>query len=491
MMPKPLKLFLARILATLTCALLIVQPAQAQSILRDAETEALLDEMAAPLIRAAGLRPADVRIYMINDPSINAFVVQGQAVYIHSGLIVSAANANQVQGVIAHELGHIAGGHVARRNEGATRATSIMLLSLLLGAAAAVAGAGEAGMGILAAGQQAAVGSFLAYSRTQESTADAAGARYLAAAGISGRGSVDFFMTLQNQEFRYNIPQDDEQAYGRTHPLSGDRIRFLRDTYSADAAWDRPSDPAMEARFQRVRAKLIGFVYQPADTLRRYPEADMTVPALYARAYAWHRDAHPERAMAAAQALVTRDPSDPYFLELQGQIMLESGRPREALPPLRAAVTATGAHPLISALFGHALIATEDPANLAEAERVLRSAVVRDRENPFAWYQLGIVYAQRGDDPRAALAAAERHSLTGNPGAALVSAETALAGLNAGTPDWLRAQDIQLTARVEFEEQRRRERRQPPRERSTLQGSTLSAITMAPRPGEPAIVHRH
>jgi predicted Zn-dependent protease len=339
-----------------------------------------------------------------------------------------------------------------------------MLLSLLLGAAAALAGAGEAGMGIMAAGQQAALGRFLAYSRTQEATADAAGARYLSAAGISGRGSVEFFMTLQNQEFRYNIPQDDEQAYGRTHPLSGDRIRVLRDTYMADPAWDTPTDPALEARFQRVRAKLIGFVSRPADTLRRYPESDMSVPALYARAYAWHKDAHPERAMAAAQALVSRDPADPYFLELQGQIFLESGRPREALAPLRAAVAATQAQPLIAALFGHALLATEDPTHLAEAERVLRAAVTRDRENPFAWYQLGIVYSQRGDGARAALAAAEQHSLLRNPGAAMASADRALAGLEPGTPDWLRAQDIQLTARVEFEEQQRRQRRQPPRE---------------------------
>lgn len=475
------RLFLARLVATLACTLLIVQPVQAQSILRDAETEALLDEMSAPLIRAAGLRPADVRIYLINDSSINAFVVAGQAVYIHSGLIVNADNANQVQGVIAHELGHIAGGHVARRGEGAQRATGIMLLTLLLGAAAAAAGAGEAGLGIMAAGQQAALGNFLAYNRTQESTADAAGARYLSAAGISGRGSVDFFMTLQNQEFRYNIPQDDDQAYGRTHPLSGDRIRFLRDTYTADPAWERQTDPELEARFQRVRAKLIGFVSLPADTLRRYPESDMTVPALYARAYAWHKDAHPERAMAAAQALVSRNPADPYFLELQGQILLESGRPRDALPPLRAAVEATASHPLIAALFGHALLATEDSGNLAEAERVLRASVVRDRENPFAWYQLGIVFAQRGDEPRASLAAAERHSLTGNPGAALASAEMALAGLDAGTPDWLRAQDIQLTARLAFEEQRRRERRAPPRETGVRAGTTLGALSTAQR----------
>jgi predicted Zn-dependent protease len=271
-------------------------------------------------------------------------------------------------------------------------------------------------------------------------------------------------MTLQNQEFRYNIPQDDEQAYGRTHPLSGDRIRFLRDTYEADPAWDTPPDAALEARFQRVRAKLLGFINEPTRTLQMYPESDQSVPARYARAYAWHKGAHPERAMAAAEALVASDPTDPYFLELQGQILLESGRPREALPPLRRAVEGTRSHPLIAALLGHALLATEDGTNLPEAETVLRAAVARDRENPFAWYQLGIVYAQRGDEPRAALAAAERFQLMRQPGPALQSAEAALGGLSQGTPDWLRAQDIQLTARVDLEEERRNRRRAPPRE---------------------------
>lgn len=435
-------------------------PVHAQSILRDAETEALLNDMAEPLIRAAGLRPADVRILLIGDKSINAFVAGGQIVYIHSGLIENADNANQVQGVIAHELGHVAGGHVVR-TDGADRATTISLVSLLLGAVAIAAGAGEAGMGVMAAGQQAALGSYLAYSRVQEATADAAGARYLSAAGISGRGSVDFFMTLQNQEFRYNIPQDDEQAYGRTHPLSGDRIRFLRDTYQADAAWDAPTDPALETRFQRVKAKLGGFVNEPQLTLRRFPDSDNSTAAHYARAYAWHKSAHPDRALNEVAALVRSAPDDPYFLELEGQVLLESGRPADAVAPLRRAVAGTAQQPLIAALFGHALIATEDEGNYPEAETVLRAAVNRDNDNPFAWYQLGIVYAHNGDEPRAALATAERYVLTGQAGLALASAETAMAGLPDGTPDWLRAQDIALVARARLEEERRHRKQNP------------------------------
>ncbi|MFA9201606.1 MAG: M48 family metalloprotease [Cypionkella sp.] len=390
--------FVSRLLALAAALSLAAQPAAAQSILRDAETEALLDDMAAPLIAAAGLTPANVDIVLINDQSINAFVAGGQAIYIHTGLLDAADTANEVQGVIAHELGHITGGHVISYSDGVSEATGISLLSLVLAAAAAAAGAGDAAMGVMMAGQRAAMGKFLAFSRGQESAADAAGAQYLSKAGISGRGSLAFFGKLRAQEFRYGYSQDDEQAFVRTHPLSGDRIARLREDYTADPAWDAPDDPALQARFERAKAKLAGYIQKPAQTLREFPPSDTSVPARYARAYAFHKEALIDKSLAETRALLATDPDNPYFLELEGQVLLESGRPAEAIAPLRRAAALTGNQPLIAALFGHALIATEDPANHAEAE----------------------------------------------------------AGLPKGSPDWLRAQDIALAARAELERQRER-----------------------------------
>ena len=231
---------LTRFIAMLAAISLVAQPATAQSILRDAETEALLQEMAEPLAQAAGLAPGNLQIVLINDPSINAFVAGGQVVYIHSGLIDAADTANEVQGVIAHEIGHITGGHIIRSGEGIGKASNISILSMVLGVAAALAGAGEAAMGVMAAGQQAAIGSYLSFSRVQESSADAAGAQYLSSAGISGRGSLTFFKKLQNQEFRYGYSQSDEAAFSRTHPLSGDRIARLREIYGDRL--DRPAE---------------------------------------------------------------------------------------------------------------------------------------------------------------------------------------------------------------------------------------------------------
>jgi predicted Zn-dependent protease len=444
-----------QIIAFILLACLTVQPALAQSILRDAETEALFDDMSAPLIAAAGLDPRNVKVVMIGDNSINAFVAGGQIVYVHSGLITAAANANEVQGVIAHELGHVAGGHVIRSAEGIKTATGITILSLILGAAAMAAGAGDVGAGIMAAGQQAAMGKYLAFSRSQESSADLAGASYLSKAGISGRGSIAFFKRLQNLEFRYGIPQTD--SYERTHPLSGERIAVLQEVYDRDAAYSKPTDPNLEARFQRVKAKLQGFI-DPKRALVLYPTTDLTIPARYARAYAWHRTAYPDQALAEADTLLKILPRDPYFKELKGQILLESGRPQEALPLLREAFSQTNAQPLIATTFGHALIATEDKANYPEAERVLKASVGRDAENPFAWYQLGVIYENEGDAPRASLAAAEGFYLQNRPQQALASARSAMAGIPKGSADWIRAQDIAMISESAVGDKKRKKR---------------------------------
>lgn len=453
MIAQPLARFFARLLAFLAALAMIAQPAAAQgmSVLRDAETEQLLQDMLDPLAEAAGLGRGSVDVVLINDNSLNAFVAGGQRIYVHSGLINAADDAGEVQGVLAHELGHITGGHINRFSEGVGNATRITLLSALLAAAAAFAGGGEAAMGVLAAGQQAAMGSFLAFSRTQEASADAAGAEFLSEAGISGRGSLTFFERLQNYEFRRGISQDDEREYGRTHPMSGNRLARLRETYVVDPAWEVSTDADLQMRFERVKAKLYGYLAPPERTLQAFPAYLTDVPARYARAYAYHKEARIEQAIAETDALIALEPDNPFFRELRGQVLMESGRVTEALPDLREATRLTGSNPLIASLLGHALIATEDPANLDEAEAVLRAAVGRDHENPFAWYQLGVVYGQRGDMPRARLASAEQQIMSGNPQAALASAGAAELGLPRGSPDWIRAQDVQLQARAQLE----------------------------------------
>jgi predicted Zn-dependent protease len=288
---------LARLARLFMVALLLglAAPATAQSILRDSETELLFSDLSKPLIEAAGLDPKSTKVVLLNDPEINAFVATGQTVYIQSGLLTSADNVNQLQGVIAHELGHVAGGHSLRMQDGVTKASGITLATLVLGALAIAAGAPEAGMGLMMAGQQVAMSDFLAFTRTQESSADLAGAKYLSAAGVSGKGSIQFFKKLENQEYRLAIYAKD--SYDRTHPLSSAREAALEQVYMKDPAWNRPTDPVLEMRFHRVKPKLVGFVNPKLATIK-YPESDQSVPAHYARAYAYHVGAYPDKALS-------------------------------------------------------------------------------------------------------------------------------------------------------------------------------------------------
>ena len=452
-MNSPISRFARMLMLALLMAMAAWQPAAAQddnsgpSILRDSETELLFKDVSRPLIEAAGLDPNSVQVVLLNDPSINAFVATGQTVYVQSGLIQATDNVNQLQGVIAHELGHVAAGDSIRSQEGAKEATGISLATLVLGAIAVAAGAGDAAMGLMMAGQQAAMGKFMAFTRGQEATADASAVKFLHKAGISGKGMLDFFAKLQNEEYRLAIYAKD--SYGRDHPLNSERIRALSQAFHNDPAWGKPVDPELDARFQRVKAKLWGFI-DPKQAVVKYPESDQTVPAHYARAYAYHLGGYPDKALSEADALLATNPHDPFFLELKGQILLESGKPKDAIGPLREATQRSGDMPLIAAMLGHALVETEDPKNFAEAKDILKVAVNRDNQNPFAWYQLGIIYDREGDQGRAALATAERSNLEDNPKLALASAQMAMKGIPPNTPDYLRAQDIAMVSKAEL-----------------------------------------
>jgi predicted Zn-dependent protease len=332
----------------------------------------------------------------------------------------------------------------------------VTVLSLLLGIAAVAAGAGDAGMGVMMAGQRAALGEMMAFTRGQEATADATGSRLLSQSGISGKGMLDFFAKLQNEEYRLAIY--DKDSFDRDHPINSERIEALQLKLKNDPAWSKPINPQLEARFERVKAKLLGYV-NPRQAVLRYPESDQSIPAHYARAYAYHLGGYPDKAEREADALLAADPHDPYFLELKGQILLEDGKPKDAIPALREATERSDNAPMIAALLGHALVATDDSKNFSEAKQILKVAVSRDNEDPFAWYQLGIIYDHEGDQARASLATAERNNLEGNPKMALASAQMAMKGIPPGSPDYLRAQDIAMVSRAELAKKDKRYRK--------------------------------
>jgi predicted Zn-dependent protease len=444
------------LIALLAAVSMPIQQAQAQSILRDAETEAFLRHVSEPIFEAAGLTPSSVRIYLLSDKSLNAFVTGGQNIFIHSGLIMASDDINQLLGVIAHETGHISGGHLARMGDAAQSAGNLSIISMVLGAAAILAGGGDAGMGIMMAGQSVAQRSFLSYSRVQESAADQAGAQFLTEAGISGRGLIEFFGKLRNQEILAQVRQD---PYVRSHPLNRQRMSALEQEVTSSPHYNKAPDANINEAFDRLKAKIVGYLDHPVQTLRKYPVSDTSVSARYARVYAYHKALEWDLALAEADELIKVEPNNPYFHEIKGQILFENGKVPDALPVLTKATELAPKEPLVATALGQAMVSLEDKEMMAKAIPILENAVRLDSENSFAWFNLAKAYSWMGDDAKANLATAERFYSMGNPMLALTHAKRAVDDFKQGTPEWLRAQDIIYVSEEAAEKFRKRQKR--------------------------------
>lgn len=433
-----------------------IRLATAQSFLRDAETEIFLRKLANPIFEAAGLDTNAVGIYLINDSTMNAFVAAGQNMFLHSGLIMNSDNANQLLGVIAHETGHIAIGHDARRGELSKEATAMAIITMLLGAAAIAAGSPDAGIGLIAGGQGSAQRLVLRNLRVWEASADQAGASYLKAAGMSGRGLVEFFEKLRGQEYIMRVRQD---PYVRTHPLTGDRIARLRENVESSPYWNTPTDPQLEIDFQRIKAKLGGYVLPTRITFRKFPVSDTSPVARYARIYAYNREVQWETALSEATSLAKEFPDDPFYNEITGQIYLENGQVANSLPYYRRAAELMPHEPLLLTALGHALVALDDPELDKEAIVVLELAVALDPYNDLGFRQLAVAYARGGYDAYASHATAEMFLLQHRLGDAMMHANRALDDLPTGSPRWLRSQDITVMAQAEMQKRGGRKRR--------------------------------
>ncbi|MBN9526217.1 MAG: M48 family metallopeptidase [Alphaproteobacteria bacterium] len=392
-----------------------------------------------PIFEAAGLSPGAVQVFLINDRQINAFVAGGQRIFIFTGLLLRAQTLNQVAGVLAHETGHIAGGHLVRSEEAIRQATALQIAGLLLGIAAAAAGGGGAGMGLVMGGQSMAQRSFLAFSRTQESSADQAAIGFLGKAGESPEGLVQFLKILGTEE---SVMVGRQDPYLRSHPVSADRIAALESRVALGRARDPARDKALNDEFLRVQAKLFAFTEPLTQTLRRYPATDLSVPARYARAVAYYRVADLNRALPEIDGLLKDEPKNPYFLELKGQMLLESGRINEAEPPLAEAVRLAPTEPLLQLMLGQILVEKGDIPDLGRAVDVLKQVTAREPENPDAWRLLSQAYGRQDKIGEASAAAAEWYYQSGDNKGAKLQADRAIRLLPEGSPGWMRANDI-------------------------------------------------
>jgi predicted Zn-dependent protease len=413
-------------------------PAAAQSLLRDAEIEQWLDDYARPIFKAAGLPADQIDILIIGDPTPNAFA-GGLIMGIHTGLITTADAPNQVEGVIAHEAGHIAGGHSARSDEMMAAATRPMLLSLVLAAGAIAAGAPQAGMGILGLGQTIGMAEALSYSRGQEASADQAAVTYLDAHGRSSEGLIEFFGKLRNYEI---LSGRRANPYLRSHPLSNQRITALTERAAASPYKDVRDSPEDVMRLKLIQAKINGFLQETNVTLRQYPLSDQSDPARYARAVAFYRAGMLEKAETEIDRLIASAPNNPYYLELKGQMLFESGKVAESIEPHRRSVALAPGKALLRINLGRALVGLEDAALLPEAVKELKAALLLEPDNSFGWFELARAYGGLGQEALANLATAESRFHAGSRGEAALFARRAKDGLKAGTPEYRQALDI-------------------------------------------------
>ncbi len=420
---------------------------RSMTIIRDAEIEQLMRDYARPVFNASGIGDSATKIVLVGSRDFNAFVSSGRRVFINVGVIMEAATPNQVIGVLAHEAGHIAGGHLFRLRQQLEVAQALAVAGMLLGAGAVAAGSRNSNVGMSGAGPMGVVTgplemarrSVLAYQRSEEQAADKAAVRYLNQTGQSPKGLLETFQRINEDTLFRRAGVD---PYLQSHPSAPERIAALKEEAEKSPHFGKPDSPALKARHDMAKAKLFGFLTRPEELARRYPPSDNSLAARYARAISAYRFNPQGNAHQQIDALIAQQPRNPYFHELKGQALLEAGRAREAIGPLRRAVSLAPNQPLIRGMLGHALVSTGDINDARAAIRELTTVTQREQDAPEYFQHLARAYGAVGDEPMAALSAAQGFAISGQQEEAWRLARRAKAGLKPGTPAWNKADEI-------------------------------------------------
>ncbi len=440
-------------LSLITFASFCITGVSAQGIIRDAEIETYLRDFSDPIFEVAKLPSQDVGIFVISDDSLNAFVANGQRIHLNTGLIMASETPGQLIGVIAHETGHIEGGHSARRIEDMKVAARPAYLSIGLGILAIAAGAGDAGAALIASSQQFAYLNFATHTRVQEASADQAALRYLAASGQSPRGLIEFFENFREDDIRYN---SERYKYFYTHPLAKERIRALRSGAERTGLLDVPDSAEDVDKLKRMQAKLTGFLGSFNDVNAKFPSSDQSIYARYARAIVNFRNSFTALAIKETEGLIAEEPENPYFHELLGQIYYESGDIDSSIEPIRKSLEYAPKEPLLMVNLAVALKARNRVGDLEEAGNLLTVATAREPSNGYAWYELARIRALQGRRGEALLANAEQNFNYGNWRQALDFAYRAEKEIDKGTPAYVRVSDIIKASMAQMQGERNR-----------------------------------
>ncbi len=428
-------------------------PAHAQTsiprgipLIRDAEIEQLLRDYTLPILRVAGLAQQNVQVVIIQDRSFNAFVMDGRHIFVNAGALMDAKTPNEIIGVLAHETGHMAGGHLSRMRQQLATAQTASIIAMLLGIGAVVAGGANAGnpAAAILGPQETIRRSLLSYVRQQEEQADRAGVKFLTASGQSPKGMYDTFKRMADEALFAAHTAD---PYLQSHPLPAERVEALQGLARSSPTWDKKDSPELQLRHDLMRAKLFGFLDRGDAVARRYPITDQSLAAKYARAISTYRHADLRVAIGQIDALIAAQPNNPYFYELKGQALLEGGKSDEAIAPLHRAIALAPKPALIQVLLAQALNAQNNPKSAEEAVTLLRTALAQEPESADGFAQLAVAYGRKGDLAQADLASATSAFMRGDGPTARQLAARAKTRFPIGSPGWVKADDIVATAR--------------------------------------------
>lgn len=391
------------------------------SLISDEETEQFLARQLRPVFKAADIPFNRNNIYIVNDDSLNAFVGDGNNMFVHTGTLMKANDENEIAGVLAHETGHIMGGHILRQKIKLQNMQQISLASMLAaGAAAATTGRADAAIAIMMGTQSSMLNAMLAYQVEEERSADESAVKLLQKTEQSPAGMRNFMKKIDRQNRLNGIA---ENPYFRTHPVTAERISFLNNAVR-QSPFPAPAQPSNE--FLRIKAKLSAFMEEPRKVLQKYPPSDKSTPARYAQAIVFFRMLKLNQSLKILNELIAEEPENPYFHELKGQIFMETGKIKPARTEYQKALSLLPNSALFQINLAQAVL--EDNPNRNELEHtaeILNKSLLQ-RPDTYGWLLLSRAYGGLNDTANSNYAAAEYSLRIGAAETARRQANTAL-----------------------------------------------------------------
>ncbi len=413
-----------RKLALISLFSITIAPPALAGLIRDTELEAGLQTLAAPLIRAAGYTPDAISIKIIIDSSYNAFVAGERIIYIHSGLLLKAQSAEEILGVIAHELGHLKAGHVPRRDEALRDVGTAGTLAAIAAIALAAGGApNDAAVGVMIGGADQAKRKMLRSFRYDEAVADELGLDYLDKAGISSAGLEQMMRRMAAQRA---LPESLQSQYYQTHPDPAQRLAVYQDHARQDGNKSAPLSTSDTNLMKRLVTKLRAYSEPTHSILHQTAKTD-SADAIYSHAIAKYRRGDLAAAITLMDQLCAAHPADPFYHEFRGDILLSMAKAKAAAAAYETALTFRPDSPQILVNLGRALIATNDKKRLSRAIEAILAAQKTEPKWAFIRRQLAIAYGRNGEIAAANLALAEEGILLGDNQQAVRMAKRVLA----------------------------------------------------------------